>query len=223
MKCFALKRHACIITCIAFQGSFLAFSNKIMPMPYSALKLRVAALLFTGTSTLSLLISCAAPPPALPAIVIPINQSERGVELILPDHVLFQVGKASLNLELSAPYLDRMAYLILTKSTKPVIVEGHTDSTGAAGFNQKLSQERSKVVFDALIDRKVPIERMTSTGLASARPVAPNDVDAGRRLNRRTEIILLEETTENLLRGEPKNSFEEAAARVKRILEEGRK
>jgi outer membrane protein OmpA-like peptidoglycan-associated protein len=170
--------------------------------------------------------ACSSPQPAAPpstaSLVIAINQSARGVELILPDQVLFQVGKADLNLELSAPYLDRMAQLILTKSTKPVLVEGHTDSTGSVALNQKLSDERAKVIFEALVARKVPAERMSAVGLAAKRPVAPNDVDAGRRLNRRTEIILLEETTENLMRGEPSNSFEQAAARIKRLLDESR-
>jgi outer membrane protein OmpA-like peptidoglycan-associated protein len=162
-------------------------------------------------------------PPSAPALIIPINQSSRGVELILPDQVLFQVGKADLSVALSAPYLDRMAQLILTKSSKQVLVEGHTDSTGSVALNQKLSDERAKVIFEALVARKVPAERMSAVGLAAKRPVAPNDVDAGRRLNRRTEIILLEETTENLMRGEPANSFEEAASRIKRLLDEGAK
>jgi outer membrane protein OmpA-like peptidoglycan-associated protein len=175
-------------------------------------------------SAFSLLACTSTPPPpapSAPALIIPINQSPRGVELILPDQVLFQVGKADLSVALSAPYLDRMAQLILTKSSKQVLVEGHTDSTGSAALNQKLSDERAKVIFEALVARKVPAERMSAVGVAAKRPVAPNDVDAGRRLNRRTEIILLEETTENLMRGEPANSFEQAAARIKRLLDEG--
>lgn len=162
-----------------------------------------------------------AKPP--PKVVIAVNQSARGVELILPNQVLFEVGKATLNTSASSPYLDRMAEIILTKTDKPVLVEGHTDAQGNAQLNQQLSNQRAKVIFDALTSRNVPAARMSSKGEAAKRPVAPNDLDAGRRLNRRSEVVILEETVANLMRGEPSNSFEQAADVIKRELEAGAK
>ena len=61
---------------------------------------------------------------------------------------------------------------------------------------------------------------MQMKGMAARVPVAPNDVASGRRLNRRTEIIFLGESQAKLIKGEPVGTFEHAAARVRRILEE---
>ena len=160
-----------------------------------------------------------APVAAPPAVVLPIAQLDRGVQIVLPDTVLFQTGKADLNVAESGPYLDRIAVLLNTKTVKKIAIEGHTDSVGNAAANQRLSEQRADAVANALIARAVPTDRLTRRGLSFSQPVAPNDVDAGRRLNRRTEVIVLDETVENFTRGEPANAFEDAAARVKAALE----
>ena len=157
-----------------------------------------------------------------PAVVLPIAQLERGVQIVLPDSVLFQSGKADLNVAESGPYLDRIAELLTTKTVKKIAIEGHTDSVGNAAANQRLSEQRADAVANALIVRAVPTDRLSRRGLSFSQPVAPNDVDAGRRLNRRTEVIVLDETVENITRGEPANAFEDAAARVKTALEAGK-
>jgi outer membrane protein OmpA-like peptidoglycan-associated protein len=164
------------------------------------------------------------PPPApmvKPAVVLPISQLDRGVQIVLPDTVLFESGKAALNLSASAPYLDRLAVLLTTKTAKQIAVEGHTDSVGAPALNQKLSEQRADAVANALISRGVPTARVSKRGMSFSQPAAPNDVEAGRRLNRRTEIIILDETVASLTQGEAANSFEDAAARVKAALEAG--
>ena len=162
-----------------------------------------------------------APPPVAtrPAVVLPIAQIDRGVQIVLPDNVLFQSGKADLNEADSSPYLDRIAVLLTTKTAKKIAVEGHTDNVGNSALNQRLSEQRADAVANALISRAVPSDRISRRGLSFTQPVAPNDVDAGRRLNRRTELIVLDETVENITRGEPANAFEDAAARVKAALE----
>lgn len=160
-------------------------------------------------------------PVAKPSVVLPIAQLDRGVQIVLPDSVLFESGKAALNDTASAPYLDRIAVLLTTKTEKLIAVEGHTDNVGAAALNQKLSEQRADAVAAALIARGVPVARVSKRGLSFSQPAAPNDVDAGRRLNRRTELIVLDETVANITQGEPANSFEDAAARVKAALEAG--
>lgn len=179
---------------------------------------------------LAALAGCAsAPPPpppapapvAKPSVVLPISQLDRGVQIVLPDSVLFDSGKAELNSTAAAPYLDRIAVLLTTKTEKLIAVEGHTDNVGAAALNQKLSEQRADAVAAALISRGVPAARVSKRGLSFTQPTAPNDVEAGRRLNRRTELIVIDETVANITRGEPANSFEDAAARVKAALEAG--
>ena len=119
-------------------------------------------------------------------------------------------------------YLDRIAVLLTTKTGKQIAVEGHTDNVGAAALNQKLSEQRADAVADALVTRGVPAARISRRGFSFTQPAAPNDVEAGRRLNRRTELIVIDETVANITRGEPANAFEDAAARVKAALEAGK-
>ncbi|MFN3630084.1 MAG: OmpA family protein, partial [Casimicrobiaceae bacterium] len=75
-----------------------------------------------------------------PRVRLPIAQTERGVQFVLPDTVLFEFGKAEFDEKASGPYLDRLAELLKTKTDKDVSVEGHTDNIGSAAANQTLSE-----------------------------------------------------------------------------------
>jgi outer membrane protein OmpA-like peptidoglycan-associated protein len=192
-------------------------------------------LLLALLATIVAFAGCASKPPAppepapvaaviveRPRVVLPIGQIDRGVQIVLPDNVLFDFGKATLNEGDSGPYLDRIAVLLTTKTDKRISVEGHTDNIGGAAVNQRLSEQRADVVANALLARGVPAARVTRHGFSFTQPVAPNDVEAGRRLNRRTEVIVIDETVENITRGEPANAFEDAAARIRAALEAAR-
>ncbi|MBT9499229.1 MULTISPECIES: OmpA family protein [Zoogloea] len=163
--------------------------------------------------------ACATPAPKAPPVKLAISQSERGVMLWLPDNVLFEFGRATLNSSLSDPYMDRVAQLLKEKTVKAVSLEGHTDSIGAENANLVLSVSRATAVRQALLDRQVPEARLSAIGYGFAKPIAPNDSELGRRLNRRVEIIILDEQVENLTRGEPEGAFEEAFSKLKGQLE----
>lgn len=162
-----------------------------------------------------------AAPSAAPKAIIAIDQTPRGVQIPLPNTVLFQFGKVDLNTVAAAPYLDKIATLIKTKSSKPVAVEGHTDNVGSLPSNQQISDARAKVVRDALLARGVPAERLKSEGFAFLRPVISNSNEEGRALNRRVEIIILDEKVENITAGEPANAFESAFAKLKAMVDAG--
>lgn len=164
----------------------------------------------------SFVAACAHKPE--PAVKLALAQTDRGVMIWLPDHVLFEFGKADLSLE-SVPYLMRVAEILNQKTTEPLLLEGHTDNVGSAEFNQALSERRAMAVAEALKAQGVDAQRLRTAGLGLTRPLAPNDTDTGRRLNRRVELIVLNETVSNLTRGEPKNAFEDAFARLKQELE----
>ncbi len=68
---------------------------------------------------------------------------------------------------------------------------GHTDDVGSASYNQKLSADRAEVVRKALIANGIDEYRLTAKGYGAARPVAPNDTEENRALNRRTEMIII--------------------------------
>lgn len=163
----------------------------------------------------------AAPVVAAPKAVIAIDQTPRGVQIPLPNTVLFQFGKADLNEGAAAPYLDKIAVLLKTKSTKPVAIEGHTDNVGTLPSNQAISEARAKVVQAALLSRGVPAERLKAEGFAFQRPVVSNSNEEGRALNRRVDIIILDEKVENITAGEPANAFESAFAKLKAMVDAG--
>lgn len=171
----------------------------------------IALALFVG--------GCATQPPA-PPVTLAVAQVERGVMVWLPDSVLFEFGKSTLELNEAGPYLDRVVQLLRDKSKADVLLEGHTDNVGSESYNRTLSERRAEVVRQALLTRGVPEARVKAAGLGMSQPLAPNDTETGRRLNRRVEIIVLGEKLENLTRGEPENAFEQAVDRLKRLLAE---
>ena len=74
--------------------------------------------------------------------------------------------------------------------TAYLIVEGHTDNSGRDQKNMTLSQDRANAVRDYLIAAGINPDRITTVGYGSAKPVASNETDEGRRLNRRIEITI---------------------------------
>ena len=69
-----------------------------------------------------------------------------------------------------------------------ITVKGHTDSTGNADYNQKLSQQRADAVKTILLGEGVVQERITTIGYGASFPVVSNDTPEGRQLNRRVEM-----------------------------------
>jgi outer membrane protein OmpA-like peptidoglycan-associated protein len=163
----------------------------------------------------------APPVVSAPKAVIAIDQTPRGVQIPLPNTVLFQFGKADLNDVAAAPYLDKIAVLLKTKSTKQIAIEGHTDNVGSLPSNQAISIARAKTVSAALVARGVPQERLQAEGFAFQRPVVSNANEEGRALNRRVDIIILDEKVENITAGEPANAFESAFAKLKAMVDAG--
>ncbi len=72
-----------------------------------------------------------------------------------------------------------------------VQIAGHTDSVGAAEYNQTLSQQRADAVMKFLIDQGVDAKRLTAIGFGETQPVADNNTVSGRAMNRRVEFRLV--------------------------------
>ena len=71
-------------------------------------------------------------------------------------------------------------------------VEGHTDSDGGARYNLGLSQRRAQSVVNDLVGRyHIAAARLVAKGFGLTKPVASNDTDAGKALNRRVELLRL--------------------------------
>jgi outer membrane protein OmpA-like peptidoglycan-associated protein len=116
------------------------------------------------------------------------EQTDRGMVLTLGD-VLFDVDEADLKPG-AAPTLDQLADFLKEQPDRSLVIEGHTDSTGPATYNEQLSERRAQAVANALTRRDISPSRLEVHGIGESRPVASNDTSAGRQQNRRVEVIV---------------------------------
>ncbi|HRZ76472.1 MAG TPA: OmpA family protein [Bacteroidales bacterium] len=72
-----------------------------------------------------------------------------------------------------------------------VTIEGHTDDVGDAAYNQRLSEQRARSVFDQLLRQGIPADRLNFAGFGESRPVASNATEEGRAKNRRTVFVVV--------------------------------
>ena len=113
---------------------------------------------------------------------------QRGVVLTVPAPV-FAAGGTALTPDARAS-LDVIARLLLMEPVGMITIEGYTDNVGSAAANLRLSEVRARAVRDYLIHAGIHGDRITATGKGEANPVAPNTTEAGRRQNRRVEIVI---------------------------------
>jgi outer membrane protein OmpA-like peptidoglycan-associated protein len=117
------------------------------------------------------------------------RDTQRGLELTLGD-VLFDLDQATLKPG-AMKNLYRLATFLREHPDRSTLVEGHTDSTGSDEYNLDLSQRRAESVTSFLAGNGVAPERLLARGYGKAFPVAGNDTAAGRQLNRRVEVVIL--------------------------------
>lgn len=86
------------------------------------------------------------------------------------------------------PELNRIAEILNQYPQTLVRIEGHTDSTGSEIYNQELSERRAAAVRNLLVQRNVQGTRMEVVGFGESMPIASNDTESGRRMNRRVEL-----------------------------------
>ncbi|HEX4872700.1 MAG TPA: OmpA family protein [Nevskiaceae bacterium] len=110
--------------------------------------------------------------------------------------------------------LDQVGDALLAASEIEVEIGGHTDARGSDEYNQALSQRRADSVKQYLVGRGVEASRMTTAGYGESQPVADNETDEGRELNRRVELKVQggEEAGAGLGTGETVETAPEAAA-----------
>jgi outer membrane protein OmpA-like peptidoglycan-associated protein len=106
------------------------------------------------------------------------------------NNIFFEFGKASLKSE-SFPELDRVVKLLVANPTIVLEIAGHTDNVGSDESNQKLSSDRAKAVLDYLLSKGVKKGVLSSVGYGKTMPVATNDMEEDRQLNRRVEFKIL--------------------------------
>jgi outer membrane protein OmpA-like peptidoglycan-associated protein len=139
--------------------------------------------------------------PARPATVPSTLSGATGSEacqseidgLLTADSFRFRFNNAAVSAA-SGPLLDSIAEVARRCGRVGLTIAGHTDTSGDPNFNIYLSEQRARAVRDELIGRGVDPASLTAHGFGDAQPMADNATAAGRALNRRIEIDVIERT-----------------------------
>jgi outer membrane protein OmpA-like peptidoglycan-associated protein len=124
------------------------------------------------------------------SLVADTQTTARGMIVSLPD-ILFDTNEATLKSDAKV-VIAKLAGILLILPQLNLRVEGHTDSTGGADYNQELSERRAAAVREFLGQQGIAWERMVSIGYGMDRPIADNSTREGRAKNRRVEIVIAE-------------------------------
>lgn len=112
------------------------------------------------------------------------------IRLQAPENITFDTGRADVKPQFQ-PVLSRLSQSIQQYPDTIVQIEGHTDSTGSASFNQTLSENRADSVRSYMAQRGVESNRLIAVGYGASRPVADNSTPQGRAQNRRVEVLIV--------------------------------
>lgn len=105
--------------------------------------------------------------------------------------ILFPSGQSRIQAS-SAKDIDNLAKMMKSKPTMKLKIEGHTDSSGDDDLNVLLSNARAGEVRNSLLKRGIAADRLVTVGYGSSRPTASNESEEGKRLNRRTEFVIIQ-------------------------------
>ncbi len=117
-------------------------------------------------------------------------------EITIQQQIQFQVDSAIILPESDGLMREIADTLIKNPRISRVEVQGHTDSSGSAEYNQKLSEQRATAVRDWLTTHGVAPDRLLARGYGEERPLIPNVTKGLKALNRRVQFIILEQTPE---------------------------
>ena len=118
------------------------------------------------------------------------------ITLNMPGNITFKTGSSEL--DPSFYKVLNSVNLVVKKYDKTVVeVAGHTDNTGAAEYNQQLSERRANSVAQYLESQGLASNRVVTVGAGETRPVADNATPEGRQANRRVELTLTPLTSQS--------------------------
>lgn len=120
---------------------------------------------------------------------IPLQPIVAGASIVL-NNIFFDVSKFDLRPE-SAVELDRVVQLMTDNPGIVIEIGGHTDNVGKPADNLVLSNNRAKKVVAYLVSHNISASRLVAKGFGETKPVTSNDTEAGRALNRRTEMRVI--------------------------------
>jgi outer membrane protein OmpA-like peptidoglycan-associated protein len=121
-------------------------------------------------------------------VILETRETIRGLIVNMSD-VLFDTAQYTLKPG-TREKLSKIAGILQSHPGIKLKVEGHTDSVGGAGYNQRLSEQRAEAVRDYLVQSGIRPVDISARGMGKDYPIASNDSAAGRQLNRRVELVI---------------------------------
>ncbi len=118
-----------------------------------------------------------------------IERVGEGIKVTFGSGILFDVNSANLKPE-ATQNINKMAETLKKYEDTEILIEGHTDDTGAENYNQKLSEQRAAAVSKYLRSLGVKRSRIDEKGYGEMQPKAENTTEDGRAANRRVEIAI---------------------------------
>jgi outer membrane protein OmpA-like peptidoglycan-associated protein len=128
--------------------------------------------------------------------VLETHDTARGLIVSMPD-VLFDFNKYTLKPD-ARERLAKISGIVLAYPDLKLQIEGYTDAIGSDAYNQTLSEKRAEAVRDYLVTSGVSMNNVAARGMGKADPIADNNTAAGRKLNRRVEMIVSGDVIGNL-------------------------
>lgn len=124
-----------------------------------------------------------------------VEKTDKGVIINLSD-ILFDFAESELR-EDSMEKLDEIAKILKRYENFSMLIEGHTDNVGTPSDNQELSEDRAKAVKDYLILKGITEDALISLGYGENNPKTSNNTEEGRALNRRVEIVIITDKSDD--------------------------
>jgi outer membrane protein OmpA-like peptidoglycan-associated protein/tetratricopeptide (TPR) repeat protein len=112
-------------------------------------------------------------------------------EVVVLKNIFFDFDKTDLKSE-SEVELRKLIDMLNKNTRMKIEISGHTDNKGTADYNQKLSENRAKAVYNYLIEKGIDKNRLSYKGYGLSKPIDTNDTEEGRANNRRTEFKVIE-------------------------------
>ncbi len=112
------------------------------------------------------------------------------VKTVILEGVNFAFDKADL-LPIAYPILEEDVRMLKANPELRVSIEGHCDIRGSDAYNQRLSERRSKSVFDYFVSQGIAPHRMSAIGYGRSRPLVPNTSEENMYKNRRVEVKII--------------------------------
>jgi outer membrane protein OmpA-like peptidoglycan-associated protein len=118
-----------------------------------------------------------------------IERIGEGIKITFDSGILFAFDSSELQ-SVAQANIESLAQVLNKYPDTNILIEGDTDNIGSEEYNQKLSERRAQIVADYLQRQGVPGSRISTVGLGELNPIASNDTEYGRELNRRVEVAI---------------------------------